>query len=223
MKWLNRLEIKYKKYAINNLMLYILALNGFVFLLGQLSPSAYYSVYTKLTLDPSLVLNGEVWRLVTFLFIPFSTSFLWMIIALYFYYMIGTTLERQWGSFKFNMYYLIGILATIAAAFLTGSTVTNENLNLSLFLAFAYLFPNFEVLLFFILPIKMKYLGYFNWALIAYTVIFSSGIGQKIAAIASVVNFFVFFGKDFFKDTKIKWQVYKNKKRFESQMNKYRK
>jgi membrane associated rhomboid family serine protease len=220
MSWLNKLERKYGKFAIKNLIMYIVGLNAFVFLLGAISPSGLYSVEQKLALIPSLVMQGQVWRLITFIFIPFSYSPIWLIFALYFYYLIGTTLERQWGSFKFNVYYLLGISGTIIAAFITGGA-TNEYLNLSLFLAFAYLFPNFEVRLYFILPLKIKYLAYFTWAIFGFDLL-TAPVWKKVAIVAAVVNFFIFFGKDIYKDFKIKRKVRANRKRFRNQSNKFR-
>ncbi|GAA0181588.1 hypothetical protein SH2C18_41020 [Clostridium sediminicola] len=221
MNWLNKLERKYGRYAIKNLMMYIVGLNAFTFLLMFMVPGGS-SVVSKLALHPAYVLRGEVWRLVTFIFIPFTSNLIFIIFALYFYYLIGTTLEHQWGSFKFNMYYLIGMLGTIVASFVSNGWATNEYLNLSLFLAFAYLFPNFTVRLYFILPLKIKYLAYLTWGLFAIDLVSKPWSG-KFAIIAAIINFFIFFGKDMYKDIKIKRQVYSNRKRFKSQMRKWHK
>ncbi|NLC43210.1 MAG: rhomboid family intramembrane serine protease [Clostridiales bacterium] len=216
LKWYQRLERKYRKYAIPDLMKYIVIINAVVFVLEMLVPNSYLTA--KFTLNPALILRGEVWRLVTFLFIPPSSSPLWIVFTLYFYYMVGSNLEHQWGSFQFNLYYLIGVLSTIAAAFIgfafTGyGTVTTEHLNLSLFLAFAYLFPNFEILIFFILPLKVKYLAWLNWGFIALSLLFNP-LPMKLAALASVVNYFIFFGSDLIVNLKRRRLTYKNRKRF---------
>lgn len=216
LKWYQRLERKYRKYAIPDLMKYIVIINAVVFVLEMLVPNSYLTA--KFTLNPALILRGEVWRLVTFLFIPPSSSPLWIVFTLYFYYMVGSNLEQQWGSFQFNLYYLIGVLSTIAAAFIgfafTGyGTVTTEHLNLSLFLAFAYLFPNFEILIFFILPLKVKYLAWLNWGFIALSLLFNP-LPMKLAALASVVNYFIFFGSDLIVNLKRRRLTYKNRKRF---------
>ena len=113
-------------------MLYIAIGNLAVFLLNFMMP-----IQSHLRLIPSLVLKGQVWRLVTYVFIPPQTSILFILFTVYFYYMIGTTLEREWGSFKLNIYYLVGMIATTIAAFITGGSDATH-LNLSLFLAFAY-------------------------------------------------------------------------------------
>lgn len=211
MNWLDRLERKFGRFAIKNLMTYIIGLNGFVFLLIILLNNPYF--VAKLWLDPDLVLKGEVWRLVTYIFIPPTTSVLWIIFILYFYYMIGSALEHEWGSFRFNVYYFLGMIATTIAAFITGSGTTGVFINLSLFLAFAKIYPDYEILIFFVLPVKMKYLAYLNWFYIGYTVI-TQPITLKIAAIVSIINYFIFFGKDIITRGKVKRNVINNRVNF---------
>ena len=119
-------------------------------------------------------MHGEVWRLFTFVFIPQSTSPLGLVLTLYFYYLIGNTLENTWGDFQFNVYYLCGMLGAILAAALTGYG-TSYYINLSLFFAFAMLYPDFQVLLFFIIPIKMKYMALFSGALCLIDLLMEAG------------------------------------------------
>lgn len=209
MKWIQGLERRYRHLAVQNLMTYIVFLNAIVYLMMLFEPR-YVSA---LILIPSLVLRGEIWRVVTFLFIPPTTSMIFIFFVLYFYYMVGSSLEQTWGSFRFNLYYLIGVLASIAGAFLSGLGVTSVYLNLSLFLAFARLFPEFQILLFLMIPVKVKYLAYLNWFFIGYTVLFSP-FPHKIAALASLVNFFLFFGPDLISSLKRREKVMKNRKRF---------
>jgi hypothetical protein len=216
--WIDKLERKIGKYAIRNLMIYITGLNGLVALLmivSQNIPNAG-DIVSKLYLIPYLVTHGEVWRLVTFLLIPPSTSPIWLIFVLYFYYMIGNTLEHEWGSFKFNIYYLIGILGTIAAAFLGTGVTTSMYLNFSLIFAFAYLFPNYQILIFFIIPVKMKYLAWAYLALLVVTFIGSPVVGL-ITIIGSALNFLLFFGKDIFYRISTGRKVHQNRRNFESQ------
>ncbi len=215
MTWLNKLERKFGRYAIRDLMTYIVVLNAVVFGLTLFVPES--NLMGKFILDPALVLRGEVWRLLTFIVIPPPTSLLWIVFALYFYYLVGSTLEQKWGSFRFNFYYLIGLIATIAAAFIGRWPVTAVHLNLSLFLAFAYLFPDFEIRLFLLLPIKVKYLAWVNWLFLAFSVLFYP-LPLKLTAAASVVNYFVFFGVDAITGFKTRRQVHQNRKRFRSAM-----
>ena len=172
------------------------------------------NLYPYLAFIPKLVMEGQIWRVITFIFLPPYASVFSMILMSYFFYMIGNTLEYQWGSFKFNIYYLFGIIGAIIAAFITGYG-TNTYLNLSLFLAFAYMFPDVEVNLFYLIPIKIKWLAYLDWFYFGYSLIFGS-FGVKVATVMSLINFFIFFGKDFI-------NFIKNRKRYGSVQRNFRK
>lgn len=198
MQWLNKLERKFGNYAIPNLMTILVFGMGLVFLLDTFTaanPNYEYSLSSLLYFDREAIMQGQIWRIITFLFLPPDSSPLFVVFALYFYWLIGKSLEQQWGSFRFNIYYFIGVIGTIIGGIITGLT-TNTYLNLSLFLAFAVLFPNFEVLLFFFIPIKIKYLGMLDGALLLFSLIIST-LPEKIAVLVSVLNFILFFGKDF--------------------------
>src|SRR5580700_4459894 len=165
MDWLlTRLERRFGKLAIENLPMFIVGGMGIVFLLSMARPE----FLSLLDLDTRAVLHGQVWRLVTYLFIPQATSLWWILFSLYWVYWIGTSLEGEWGAFKLNVYYLIGMAGTTLAAFLTGMPQANTYLNYSLLFAFATLFPDYEILLFLILPIRMKWLGWLSFAFVAY-------------------------------------------------------
>ncbi|MBR1529419.1 MAG: rhomboid family intramembrane serine protease [Oscillospiraceae bacterium] len=168
-----------------------------VFLLDTFTaanPNYEYYLTDLLYFDRAAIMQGQVWRIVTFLFLPPDSSPLFVVFALYFYWLIGKSLEHQWGSFRFNVYYFIGVIGTIIGGIITGMT-TNTYLNLSLFLAFAMLFPNFEVLLFFFIPVKIKFLGMLDGALLLFSLILGT-VPEKIAILVSVLNFILFFGKD---------------------------
>lgn len=211
MKWVDKLEKKYGNLAVKNLMLYIIFLTAAVYILTVSDPSG--RLLSRLTLNPALVRKGEIWRLITYIFIPPTFSPVFLFIALYFYYMIGTALESYWGSFRFNIYYLVGVIATTVIAFFSGGIGTVTYINLTLFLAFARIYPEFEVLIFFILPVKVKYLAWLNWAYFAYTIM-AYPLINKITAVAALSNFFLFFGRELFNDLKRQKKVYKNKQRF---------
>lgn len=211
MSLLNTLERKLRKYAINDLMKHIVILNCIVFMLYHIDTRGI--IINRLHLIPDLVLRGEVWRLITFIFIP-PRDTLMVIILLYFYYMIGSGLENAWGSVRFNLYYLIGIIGAIISTFITGGIIGSTApiyINLSLVLAFAKIYPNFEILLFFILPVKMKYLAWFSWFWIGYILLIYP-FDYKFVAIASVLNYFIFFGKDILRDLKRRKRRYEFKK-----------
>ncbi|WP_099469937.1 rhomboid family intramembrane serine protease [Konateibacter massiliensis] len=195
MNFLNKLERKYGKYAIHNLMYYIIILYGIGTVLDIVAPGLYLQY---LALDVRAVLHGQVWRLLTFLIQAPSGGLLFAIIALYLYYMIGTNLENQWGAFRFNMYFFVGVLGHILAAFLVyfinGDSVYINiyYLNFSLFFAFAATYPNMQFLLFFVIPVKAKWLAWLNGAFFAYEFLIGS-FSTKICIALSMANFLIFF------------------------------
>jgi len=191
-RWLARLERRFGRFAPQNLTFWIVGLSGFTFAILFVKPSAEQ----LLVLDPAAVARGEVWRLLTFLFLPWgpATGFgaIFTIFALLFLYTIGTSLEAEWGAFRFDLYYLIGVVGTVVSALLVGP-VTNEYINLSLLLAFATIFPEYEVLLL-ILPVKVKWLGVLSGGLLAWSFI-RGGVNVKAGIVAAIVNYLLFFAR----------------------------
>ena len=182
------------KWAIPNLMKYLcLAMLG-VFVLEYLPLPR--SAWELLYFNRALILRGQVWRLVTFLFLPPDSSTIWILFSLYFYYFLGTSLENHWGSRRFTLYYGIGAVCCIAAGMITGVT-TNAYLNTSLLLAFAVLYPDMTFNLFFFLPVKVKWIGWFWGAELAYE-FFAGPMPYKIVLALSLAPFFLFFGKDMY-------------------------
>lgn len=219
MKWVYRLERKFGRFYIPRLMLVIIAGQAMVYLASQLSPAI--QLISRLSLVWPAVMRGEVWRLVTFVFIPQTTSPFGLILSLYFYYLIGNTLENTWGGFRFNVYYLCGMLGAILAAAVTGYG-TGYYINLSLFFAFAALYPDFQVLLFFFLPVKMKYLALVSGALCLIDLLFGSW-SARAAIVLSLVNFLLFFGGDFLKTVRQELRYRKTRRawRGQNQNNKW--
>ncbi len=185
---LARLERRLGRFAIPNLIVFVVGAMGLVWLLEQARPG----VEDRIDLDMSAVLHGQAWRLVTFLAIPPPWSPWWVLIGLYFAWWVGSSLEQHWGAFRFNVYYLTGAVATIASAFVVGGG-TNMFLNTSLFLAFATLFPDVSVLLMFILPIRVKWLGLASAAYLAYQFVQGPAV-VRVAIGAAMFNYVLFFG-----------------------------
>lgn len=205
--WVDRLERKFGRYAIRNLMNYIVIGMGIVFLMDMfVRPFTGFSLASLLTFSKTAILRGQIWRLVTFILIPPSASMIWIFFSLYFYWLIGTTLENHWGAFRFNAYYLFGMLGAIIAGLMTGHA-TNLYLNLSLLLAFAILYPNHEVLFLFI-SVKMKWLAIFDAAMILLSA-WGSGLSGWIALIFSLINVILFFGSDLIDAGKSAYRRYK--------------
>jgi membrane associated rhomboid family serine protease len=185
---LARLERRFGKYAVENLTFVIVGGMGAVFLVSMVQPD----FERLLVLDLDAVKHGQVWRLFTYLFLPRSHSNLWILFMLYWVWLIGSNLEAEWGAFKFNAYYVLGMLGTTAAAWLSGGGATNEFLNHSLFFAFATLVPDYEIFFFFLLRIKIKWLALIDAAFIAYS-FFGGDWMVRAAIIASLGNYFLFF------------------------------
>ena len=206
-KWNDRIDrwcAMHPSFGVPNLMLYIVGGTVIVYLLTMFSSSAATAF---LWLDAYKVLRGEIWRIFTFVFVPTSNNPFFLLISLYFYYFIGSTLERNWGTGRFTIYYFSGVLLTVLAAImgqllLGGGTVFGGTsyVNMSMFFAFAMLYPEMQVLLFYIIPIKVKWLAYADAALFAFGVVTSllaGNIVQAMMPIMALLNFFVFFSPYF--------------------------
>lgn len=195
MKFLRKLERKFGKFAIPNLMYYIILMYGAGIVIDLAAPGLYYQY---LCLDAAAILRGQVWRLVTFLICPPSAGIFFNLIAMFLYYSLGTTLERVWGTFRFNLYFFSGILFHIIAAFVIyfsmGISVplTPFYLNNSLFLAFAATFPQMQFYLYGLLPIRAYWLGIFIGAEFLYEFLFG-GILARVCIGLSMLNFVIFF------------------------------
>lgn len=208
MNFLNKLERKLGRFAISNLTLYIIG----TYVLGYFLQFFAGNVIRYFYLDPYLILHGQVWRLVTWLFVPpWRFSFL-LVITLYFYYAIGNTLERTWGTFRYNFYIIGGILTTIIGAFfLYGISVllyggqqaavlsqlysrafSTYYISMSIFLGFAMTYPDMQVLFLFLIPIRMKYLALLDVVLLGFDML-RNGWGIRIVIICSLLNVIVFF------------------------------
>lgn len=195
-----KLERKFGRFSIHNLMLYIVVMYGAGAIIDLISPG-FYSIF--LSLDVQAVLRGQIWRLVTFIIRPPSGQNLFFTaIELLMYYSIGSALERQWGAFRFNLYYLSGfllnVLFTFAIYFIYHVNVDLGLLyvNRALFLAFAFLYPNVQFLIMFIIPVKVKWLGILYGAYYVYLILVNFILGNYVTALAiliSLANFFVFF------------------------------
>ncbi|MDD3428986.1 MAG: rhomboid family intramembrane serine protease [Oscillospiraceae bacterium] len=217
MKFLDKLERKFGHICIPNLMLVIVGGMGLIYIMNMLSPAA--NLISRFSFFKAAILQGEIWRVLTFMFIPDATSPIWLIFTLYFYYLIGSSLENEWGSFKFNVFYFTGLIATIVVGFIFGYANTTY-LNLSLFIAFAAVFPNFQVLLFFILPIKVKYLAIADGVLLAISFL-DGGFSTKCLILAAMLNLALFFGPDIYHRWKNERQYKQVRENFRNNYNNY--
>jgi len=196
MRYIDRFCLKHPRFGIPNLMRYVCIANGVFWLLMLVnSRLASYLVF-----DPYLILHGQLWRLVTFALYPPNTGML-AFIAIYFYYWIGNTLEQSWGTPKFNVFFFSGIALTLLYGFLlyfiTGLRVqlSAEYVYLSMFFSFAVLYPDMQVLLFFIIPIKMKWLALVDAAFFVLEVI-RLPFPVNLLPVVAILNFVIFCGSD---------------------------
>ena len=210
MKFIDKLERKFGRFGIPNLTIYMIVCYVIGYALMIVNPG----ILNWLSLEPAYILRGQVWRLVTWVLYPPSTSgVLWFAIAvLFFYYPIGTSLERTIGTFKYTLYILSGVIFTILGAFilyfllggnvLVGNVFSTYYISLSTFLAYAMCYPDMQVLLMFIIPVKMKWKAIFYVVIVVYEMIQYIMAGAwylVIPIVASLLNFIIFyFGtKDF--------------------------
>ena len=225
MKLLNKLERKYGRYAIHNLMKYVVMLYGIGLVIGTIAPGLYN---VGLSLNFDMIKKGQVWRLITFIIPNVSIyDILFVALAAYLYYMIGNALERAWGAFRFNVYFFSGVIFNILASWIT-YLLTGVSLSPSLdyvygtmFFAFAALYPNTQFLLYFLIPIKAKYLAWFDAALYIIMVvqyIMSKNYYAIIPVVVSMANFLIFFftTRNY---RRISPKEFERKARFRRQMN----
>lgn len=196
---------KHPRFGIRNLMLFIVIGTLIVWLFSAMDTTRLFTSF--LTFNPEAVLHGQVWRLITFVFIPQSSG-IWLLLFLYFYYFIGSTLEREWGSGRFTIYYLMGILLTVIYGFIvyfvTGRpfTLTSNYINLSMFFAFATLYPEQRVLVFYIIPVKIKWLAIVDALYFLYDIFTMLGAGYGMISflpLVAVLNYFIFCGDTLFR------------------------
>ena len=215
MKAINRAIEKFchnhRKFGIPGLMKYIVFISGAMFILIWMD-SRVIALDFYIRFSPDLILSGEVWRLLTWVFLPTTSNPVFAFIMLLFYYFIGTTLEREWGTPKFTIYYIFGVLLNIiygfalryligvpGFAFMLDNVVNVTYLNLTLYFAFAVIYPDFTIRLFFIIPIKMKWAALISAGFFVYTIISNLLAGEIVMAflpLVALLNFFIICGDD---------------------------
>ena len=196
--WLDKMERRFGRYAIRNLTMYLLAGYAIGYLLSFTMPQ----LLTYFTLEPALILKGQVWRLLSWVIIPPNDNIIFVIFMMLLYYSLGNTLESYWGAFRYNVYIFSGILFTVIGAFIVngliggitgfGSLYSTYYINMSIFLACASIMPDYQLLLYGIIPIKMKWLAILDVVLLAVDAV-QGGLIIRIVIIASLLNFIIFF------------------------------
>lgn len=211
MRWIDKLERRLGFIAIPGLPKILVGFTALVYLLAFLSPE----FVPALDLDPARIRHGEVWRLVTYIFIPSTPSPWWILFALWFLWWIGQGVERAMGSFQLTLYFLIGMIGTTAAAFFFGSRFSNSMLLASLFFAFARFYPDEIIYILFILPMKIKWLA---WIAAAFLLagFFLGAMAYRVSLIAVFANYLIFFGPEIWHQARHRREVSSRRQRFET-------
>lgn len=194
MQLLSKLQRRFGRFAVPHVTEGLIVCQALTYFFFQTNPQFLDSI----ALAPRFVLDGEVWRLFTFLCKPPITNLVFALFFWYMFFLMGSALENTWGAFRYNVYLLVGWAATVAVSFLQPDAYASIGfLQGSVFLAFAYLYPDFEFLLFFILPVKVKWLALLQW--IGYAITMFTGTAMvQLLVFASVSNFFLFFWHDIY-------------------------
>ncbi len=214
--WLQKLEYKYgRRGGIPNLMILLIAGQLLLYVAANLG---MYNLLSLFTLTRSGLLHLQVWRLITFVFLPSSGSSgpLFFLLYLYCEYWIGMALERAWGNFRFTVYVAACIVGAWLACLLTGSA-NNMGIYYSLFFAFACLYPDQQLLLFFVIPIKVKWIGLFSGALYLLQILTMPGLLNKLSLVLALSGFLLFFGPDLWSGSINRYRNYKRRRDWENQ------
>jgi hypothetical protein len=230
MSLLNRLESRFGRWAVPNLTALLIggqaALFGASLLRGR---EAGGLIASKVALWPSQILEGEVWRLVTFPFMPPQSPIIFALISWMLLYLFGNALEQSWGAFRYNVYLLIAYVANIAAAFAVyavwgaqqfgfqplgmAGVGSNALLYGGVFFAFVRLFPDMVINLFFVLPIRIKWLGLLGWIGVGYGILTGSG-AERLLLVGMIINYLVYFGRDHVRE----WRQGQRRRAFETKV-----
>ena len=199
--------------GIPNLMLYVMLASAIVYILSAYDQSN--TLYNVLCFDRSLILQGQVWRLFSYVFTFNAGDILWTAIGMICYYSLGKAVENAWGTLRFNLFYLSGILMMDVFALVFGGSlgsgwVSTTYLNTSLFLAYATLYPNAHFLLMFFIPVKAWIFALFDLAITAYAVIVLTQAGLfpfSLFPLVAIANYLLFFGKDVANIIPLSWRM----------------
>ena len=217
MSAIDKLERRLGFIAVPGLIRIVVAFTALVYLLTFLNPE----IFSVLDLNPTRIKHGEVWRLVTYIFIPRGVGQpgpmqpLWVVLALWFLWFVGEGLERAWGAFRNTLYFVVGMVGTTIAAFIFGAQFSNIMLAASLFFAFAWFYPDEVIYVLFILPMKIKWIA---WIAAAFLLLsfFTGPLSGKAAMIAAFANYFLFFGGDIIHQARQRRSISRRQQRFEA-------
>ena len=188
----NRFCYRHRDKGIPNLMLFVCLGIAGVYLINQMDPSQ--TLYYWLSFDRSLILRGQVWRLFSYIFLDSGSTVFWTAIMLIFYYTLGQGIENVWGTLRLNLFYFTGILIMDVYCMIFGGSASAYYLHMSLFLAYATLFPDAQFMILFVIPVKSWVLALIDLVMILLGVI--NFFPYNFFPLIALANYFLFFGKD---------------------------
>ena len=200
----NRFCFQNRDKGISNLMLYISLGCALVYLMTQITQNAI--LYQLLVFDREAILRGQVWRLISYPFTFYNSNLLLMAVSLFCYYSLGRAMELVWGTLKFNLFYLCGLLMMDVYCMIFGGRADVTYLNLSLFLSYATMYPNSQFLLFFIIPVKAWIFALFDLVLVVFGLLVYP-FPMNLFSVISLANYFLFFGKDVLNVIPAAWRI----------------
>lgn len=203
-KRFDRFCFKHRDKGIPNLMLYVSLGSALVYLFSQFSGN--YILYYYLAFDRELILQGQLWRLISYPLTYGTNSLLLTAISLFCYYSLGRAMEHVWGTLKFNLFYISGVLMMDIFCMIFGGRAGVTYLNLSLFLGYATMYPNAQFLLFFIIPVRAWIFALVDLALVLLSLI-TDPFPANIFSVISLANYFLFFGKDVLNVIPLTWRI----------------
>ena len=212
MSFLDKLERRFGFLAIPGLIRAIVTLNALVFLLVLLNKG--FDSY--LALDIARIRAGEIWRLVTYIFVPQTGHFLLVAVALWFLWFIGDGLERAWGPFRLTLYFLLGMVGTTVAAVLSNSQFSSQMLFTTLFFAFAHFYPEEIIYVFFILPLKIKWIAWI-YAGFLFVGFATQSNSYRLSLVVALSNYLIFFGPGVIRQLRQRKEVAVRRQRFDAQ------
>ena len=195
---------KNKDKGISNLMLYIALGTAVVYVMSEMLGN--HTLYNLLYFDRNLILKGQIWRLISYPLTYRIDNLLLMAVSLFCYYSLGQAMENIWGTLRFNLFYLTGILMMDVYCLIFGGRADVTYLNLSLFLSYATLFPNAQFLLFFIIPVKAWIFALFDLVIVLMDLLLYP-FPYNLFSVISLANYFLFFGKDVLNVIPMSWRI----------------
>ena len=190
--------------GIPNLMLYLCVGTALVYVIS--SSTNNYALYDWLVFDRDLILQGQIWRLFSYVLTAYNGNILMQLLYLVCYYSLGRAMENLWGTLRFNLFYLTGILMMDVYCMIFGCYADVYYLNQSLFLAYATLYPDASFLLLFVIPVKAWVFALFD-LVIVFLGLIANPFPYNLFSVISLANYFLFFGKDVLNIFPISWRL----------------